>query len=131
MGTLVCPELTYLASRRARFEHVIALQRIALEFAELLERQRTEREKLLHNHAPGMPRSYANIEALVRGQHADGHRALGNAATEFARHRDRYEAEAGWLLARLRKVPHEKGTAQSGPGAERARRGLPPRLRSG
>ena len=48
-----CPELTYLASRRARFEHVIALQHIAPKFAELLERQRTERANLLRNAFPG------------------------------------------------------------------------------
>ena len=113
-----CPELTYLASRRARFEHVIALQHIAPKFAELLERQRTERANLLRKRLPRMPRSYAETTALLKKQYPDAPRPLVNAAIAFEEHRERFETEAEFLRTRSQKMPRVNAKTKSGPAAD-------------
>ncbi len=113
-----CPELTYLASRRARFEHAMALRRIAPGFATLLKKQAGERERFLQRHVPGMTTSYAEIAAFVTAAPPDGHQALWNPAIDFEGRRARHETEGKRLVARLQKVVPVKRSSKRGPAQD-------------
>jgi hypothetical protein len=117
-----CPEITYLASRSGagRFEHVIALRRIAADYARLLEAQQAVRADFLRTPVPGMPRSYTQIAALVQSQHPGGQSPLVSDASDFDALHERFEAEGGRLLEHLRLVPRESTVVKTGPASDRA-----------
>jgi hypothetical protein len=109
---VLCPELTYLASRRLRTEHQWVWQRIARKFAALLDEQQKERKALLAEPVWDLPRSYSEVVDLLKKQRIDAPTPRFEASAEFEEHRQRFEAEAQWLFDRMRRMPRHEPTSR-------------------